>query len=168
MGESDSTARLHTAMLSVLGAIREKHDGLHSPEAGPCGPSPAPAGGVGVRVRLKSRRAFKTSYHVHHQSPPRGRMSEAPYLMGLGAAEVIDRNETVWSRPRSQAGCQVAPGRAEVDSVGSTTLATFWSMTKYGGAIAACGLSAGMDLPSSVGGLLFCAGCAFLSGSRFP
>jgi acrylyl-CoA reductase (NADPH) len=37
-----------------------------------------------------------------------------------------------------------------VDSVGSTTLANILSMTKYRGAIAACGLAAGMDLPSSV------------------
>ena len=37
-----------------------------------------------------------------------------------------------------------------IDSVGSTTLANLLSMTKYGGAIAACGLAAGMDLPSSV------------------
>ncbi len=37
-----------------------------------------------------------------------------------------------------------------VDSVGSTTLANLLSMTRYGGAIAACGLAAGMDLPSSV------------------
>ena len=37
-----------------------------------------------------------------------------------------------------------------VDSVGSTTLANLLSMTKYRGAIAACGLAAGMDLPSSV------------------
>src|SRR6266699_2490865 len=37
-----------------------------------------------------------------------------------------------------------------IDSVGSTTLANVLSMTKYGGAVAACGLAAGMDLPSSV------------------
>src|SRR5258706_16194874 len=37
-----------------------------------------------------------------------------------------------------------------IDSVGSTTLANILSMTKYAGAIAACGLAAGMDLPSSV------------------
>ena len=39
---------------------------------------------------------------------------------------------------------------AGVDSVGSTTLANILSMTRYGGAVAACGLAAGMDLPSSV------------------
>jgi acrylyl-CoA reductase (NADPH) len=37
-----------------------------------------------------------------------------------------------------------------VDSVGSTTLANLLSMTKSRGAIAACGLAAGMDLPTSV------------------
>jgi acrylyl-CoA reductase (NADPH) len=34
--------------------------------------------------------------------------------------------------------------------VGSTTLANVLSMTRYGGAVAACGLAGGMDLPSSV------------------
>ena len=37
-----------------------------------------------------------------------------------------------------------------VDAVGSTTLANVLSMTSYGGAIAACGLAGGMDLPASV------------------
>ena len=37
-----------------------------------------------------------------------------------------------------------------IDSVGSTTLANVLSMMKYGGAVAACGLAGGMDLPSSV------------------
>jgi len=34
--------------------------------------------------------------------------------------------------------------------VGSHTLANLLSMTKYGGAVAACGLAQGMDLPASV------------------
>jgi acrylyl-CoA reductase (NADPH) len=37
-----------------------------------------------------------------------------------------------------------------VDSVGSTTLANLLSMIRYGGAVAACGLAGGMDLPGSV------------------
>ena len=40
--------------------------------------------------------------------------------------------------------------RRGIDSVGSTTLANVLSMTRYGGAVAACGLAAGMDLPTSV------------------
>jgi acrylyl-CoA reductase (NADPH) len=85
----------------------------------------------------------KLGYHVIAST---GRMSEAPYLKSLGAAEVIDRNEL--SAPAKPLAKERWAGG--VDSVGSTTLANLLSMTKYGGAIAACGLAAGMDLPSSV------------------
>ena len=37
-----------------------------------------------------------------------------------------------------------------VDSVGSKTLANVIASTQYGGAVAACGLAQGMDLPTSV------------------
>jgi acrylyl-CoA reductase (NADPH) len=124
-----------TAMLSVLAL--EKH-GL-TPEVGPVVVTGA-AGGVGsVATAVLS----KLGYHVIAST---GRMSEAPYLMGLGAAEVIDRNEL--SGPAKPLARERWAGG--VDSVGSTTLANLLSMTKYGGAIAACGLAAGMDLPSSV------------------
>jgi acrylyl-CoA reductase (NADPH) len=73
-------------------------------------------------------------------------MSEAGYLRGLGAAEVIDRSEL--SGPAKPLAKERWAGG--VDSVGSTTLANVLSMTKYRGAIAACGLAAGMDLPTSV------------------
>ena len=73
-------------------------------------------------------------------------MSEADYLKGLGAAEVIDRAEL--SGPAKPLAKERWAGG--IDSVGSTTLANMLSMTKYGGAVAACGLAAGMDLPSSV------------------
>ena len=59
---------------------------------------------------------------------------------------MIDRNEL--SAPAKPLAKERWAGG--VDSVGSTTLANLLSMTKYGGAIAACGLAAGMDLPSSV------------------
>jgi len=62
------------------------------------------------------------------------------------AAEVIDRNELAGpAKPLAKE--RWAGG---VDSVGSTTLANLLSMTKYRGAIAACGLAGGMDLPTSV------------------
>jgi acrylyl-CoA reductase (NADPH) len=124
-----------TAMLSVLAL--EKH-GV-SPKSGPVVVTGA-AGGVGsVATAVLSR----LGYHVIAST---GRASEADYLKNLGAAEVIDRNEL------SAAGKPLAKERwaGGVDSVGSTTLANLLSMTKYGGAIAACGLAAGMDLPSSV------------------
>ncbi|WP_439373803.1 MDR family oxidoreductase [Bradyrhizobium sp. PMVTL-01] len=124
-----------TAMLSVLAL--EKH-GL-SPKSGPVVVTGA-AGGVGsVATAVLS----KLGYHVIAST---GRAAEADYLKHLGAAEVIDRSEL--SAPAKPLAKERWAGG--VDSVGSTTLANLLSMTKYGGAIAACGLAAGMDLPSSV------------------
>jgi acrylyl-CoA reductase (NADPH) len=75
-----------------------------------------------------------------------GRPQEADYLKSLGAAAVIDRNEL---------GAPGKPLQKErwigvVDSVGSHTLANACASTRYGGAVAACGLAQGMDLPASV------------------
>jgi len=124
-----------TAMLSVLAL--EKH-GL-TPKHGPVVVTGA-AGGVGsVATAVLSKLGF-------HVIASTGRLSEADYLKGLGAAEVIDRSElSGTAKPLSKE--RWAGG---VDSVGSTTLANVLSMTKYAGAIAACGLAAGMDLPTSV------------------
>jgi len=125
----------YTAMLSVLAL--ERH-GL-TPKHGPVVVTGA-AGGVGsVAIAVLS----KLGYSVIAST---GRLSEAPYLKALGAAEVIDRNEL--SGPAKPLARERWAGG--IDSVGSTTLANLLSMTKYGGAIAACGLAAGMDLPTSV------------------
>jgi acrylyl-CoA reductase (NADPH) len=124
-----------TAMLAVLAL--EKH-GLTS-KHGPIVVTGA-AGGVGsVATAVLS----KLGYHVIAST---GRLSEAGYLRDIGAAEVIDRSEL--SGPAKPLAKERWAGG--IDSVGSTTLANLLSMTKYGGAIAACGLAAGMDLPSSV------------------
>jgi acrylyl-CoA reductase (NADPH) len=124
-----------TAMLSVLAL--ERH-GV-TPKHGPVVVTGA-AGGVGsVAIALLAKLGF-------HVIASTGRASESQYLRDLGAAEIIDRNEL--SGPAKMLGKERWAGG--VDSVGSTTLANLLSMTKYGGAIAACGLAAGMDLPSSV------------------
>jgi acrylyl-CoA reductase (NADPH) len=75
-----------------------------------------------------------------------GRREESDYLKGLGATEIVDRAEL--SGPPKPLGKE--RWAAGIDSVGSTTLANLLSMTKYGGAVAACGLAGGMDLPTSV------------------
>ena len=125
----------YTAMLAVLAL--EKH-GV-SPGSGPIVVTGA-AGGVGsVATAVLS----KLGYHIIAST---GRMAEASYLKGLGAAEVIDRAEL--SGPVKPLAKERWAGG--IDSVGSTTLANLLSMTQYGGAIAACGLAGGMDLPSSV------------------
>jgi acrylyl-CoA reductase (NADPH) len=125
----------YTAMLAVLALERQ---GL-TPDKGPIVVTGA-AGGVGsVAIAVLS----KLGYHVMAST---GRASETGYLQGLGAAEIIDRNEL--SGPAKPLARERWAGG--IDSVGSTTLANLLSMTRYGGAIAACGLAAGMDLPASV------------------
>jgi len=125
----------YTSMLSVLAL--EDH-GL-KPASGPVVVTGA-AGGVGS---VATAILGKLGYHVIAST---GRASEAEYLKHLGAAEIIDRAELA-AAPRPLNKERWAGG---VDSVGSNTLANLLSMTKYGGAIAACGLAAGMDLPASV------------------
>ena len=125
----------YTAMLCVMAL--ERH-GL-APDRGPVVVTGA-AGGVGsVAIALLSR----LGWHVIAST---GRAEEADYLKGLGAAEIVDRAEL------SAPGKPLAKERwaAGVDSVGSHTLANLLAMTRYGGAVAACGLAGGMDLPSSV------------------
>ena len=125
----------YTAMLAVMAL---EHHGL-TPDRGPVVVTGA-SGGVGsVAIALLGR----LGYHVVAST---GRPQETPYLRDLGAAEVIDRAELT-ATPRPLAKERWAGG---IDSVGSGTLANMLSMTRYGGAVAACGLAGGMDLPASV------------------
>jgi acrylyl-CoA reductase (NADPH) len=125
----------YTAMLAVMAL--ERH-GV-TPDRGPVVVTGA-SGGVGsVAVALLAR----LKYHVVAST---GRPQETPWLRKLGAAEVIDRAELT-ATPRPLGKERWAGG---IDAVGSVTLANVLSMTRYGGAVAACGLAGGMDLPSSV------------------
>ena len=125
----------YTAMLSVMALERA---GI-VPARGSIVVTGA-AGGVGsVAIALLA----KLGYAVVAST---GRSIEADYLKGLGAAEVIDRKE-LSGPPRALGKERWAGG---IDAVGSTTLANVLSMTRYGGAVAACGLAAGMDLPTTV------------------
>ncbi len=124
-----------TAMLSVLAL--ERHG---------CNPGDGPAivtgaaGGVGSMAI-----AFlaKAGWHVVAST---GRVSETDYLNELGATEIIERSELSGpGRPLAKERWAVG-----IDSVGSSTLANLLSSIQYGGAVAACGLAGGMDLPTSV------------------
>lgn len=125
----------YTAMLSVLAL--ERH-GL-TPEAGPALVTGA-SGGVGsVAVALLKRAGW-------HVIAATGRAGEADYLKSLGAAEILER-EALAGEPRPLGKERWAAG---IDAVGGRVLANALSMTRGGGAIAACGNAGGMDLPSSV------------------
>ncbi|MGB7832487.1 MAG: MDR family oxidoreductase [Xanthobacteraceae bacterium] len=125
----------YTAMLAVLAL--ERH-GL-TPANGPVIVTGA-AGGVGsVAIAVLAKLGFAVIAAT-------GRPQEADYLRGLGATEIIGREELTGA-VRSLAKERWAGG---IDSVGSVPLANVLSMTRYGGAVAACGLAAGLDLPTTV------------------
>jgi acrylyl-CoA reductase (NADPH) len=97
-------------------------------------------GGVGsVAVALLAGLGFEVTAST-------GRPQEADYLQRMGAAHVLDRHALA------------APGKplqserwaAVVDTVGSQTLANVLAQTKWNGAVAACGLAGGADLPATV------------------
>jgi len=125
----------YTAMLCVMAL--ERH--AVTPKSGPVVVTGA-AGGVGsVACAILG----KLGYEVVAST---GRPEEGDWLKALGASEIINREELA------------APGKplqkerfgGVVDSVGSVPLANAIAQVKAGGAVAACGLAAGMDLPTSV------------------
>ncbi len=125
----------YTAMLAVLAL--EAHE--VTPDKGPVLVTGA-AGGVGsVAVAVLA----KLGYSVIAAT---GRPEEEAYLKSLGAAEILPRAEL--SGPAKPMARERWAGA--VDVAGSNTLANALSQTRYGGAVAACGLAQGMDLNTSV------------------
>lgn len=125
----------YTAMLCVMAL--ERH-GI-TPDRGPVIVTGA-AGGVGsVALAILARLGYSTIAST-------GRPEEEAYLRDLGASEIIHRDEL--SNPGKPLGKE--RWAAGVDAVGSHTLANVLAMTSENGAVAACGLAQGMDLPASV------------------
>lgn len=125
----------YTAMLCVMAL--ERH-GI-TPDRGPVVVTGA-AGGVGsVAIVLLAQLGYEVVAST-------GRESEEAYLKSLGAHEIIPREEL--SGPTRPLGKERWAGG--IDVVGSNTLANLLSMTSYGGAVTACGLVQGLDLPASV------------------
>jgi len=125
----------YTAMLCVH-AIQDH--GIE-PDAGPVVVTGA-TGGVGsIAVMLLAQ----LGYEVEAVS---GKADAAEFLTGLGAAQILPRDEL----DRKARPLESERWAAGVDSVGSQTLATVLAQTRYGGCIAACGLAGGVDLPSTV------------------
>jgi len=125
----------YTAMLCVLALER------HGVKAGDGEVLVTGAtGGVGsVAIALLSKLG-------HRVVAATGKASEHEYLQSLGATAIIDRAEL--SAPGKP--LQKERWTAVVDAVGSHTLANACAQTRYGGAVAACGLAQGMDFPATV------------------
>jgi acrylyl-CoA reductase (NADPH) len=99
------------------------------------------SGGVGsMAVSLLAARGYEVVAST-------GKGSEAAYLTGLGAAEVIGRDQLNLDPERT-----LGPERwaGAVDCVGGSTLAAVLRSLRYGGAVAASGLTGGNRFESTV------------------
>ena len=75
-----------------------------------------------------------------------GKAEQEPYLRSLGASSVVARDSlTTAGKP-----LQKERWAAAVDTLGSHALANTCAQMRYGGAVAACGLAQGADLPVTV------------------
>jgi acrylyl-CoA reductase (NADPH) len=131
IGTAGYTAMLAIMALERLGVTPDKGDVLVT----------GAAGGVGsIAIAVLARLGYRVVASSGRKA------TQGAYLAGLGAAEIIDRAEL------SAPGRPLAKERwaGAVDSVGSHTLANVLAATRYGGAVAACGLAQGLDLPASV------------------
>jgi acrylyl-CoA reductase (NADPH) len=125
----------YTAMLCVM-ALEEQ--GV-KPDQGEILVTGA-AGGVGsVSIVLLAKLGFNVVAST-------GRMEEEAFLISLGATTVVNRAE--FNTPVKPLAKTRWAGA--IDSVGSTTLANVLSQVMPEGAVAACGLAQGTDLPTSV------------------
>jgi acrylyl-CoA reductase (NADPH) len=128
-----------TAGLTAMLCVDALEEAGVRPESGPVVVTGA-AGGVGsMSVALLSR----LGYAVTAQT---GRAETHDYLRELGAVSFVGRDEM--STPSKPLESETWAGA--VDTVGSTILATVLSQVRYHGAVAACGLAAGPDLPTTV------------------
>jgi acrylyl-CoA reductase (NADPH) len=124
-----------TAMLSLMTL---EHNGLSPGEREML--VTGAAGGVGsIAVALLAARGY-------HVAASTGRTELHDYLRDLGATTIVDRAELAQKTP------PLAPERwaGGIDTVGGQTLASFLAGTAAYGAIAACGLAGGADLPTTV------------------
>ena len=125
----------YTSMLCVMAL--ERH-GI-TPDAGDILVTGA-AGGVGsIALAILG----KLGYRVIAST---GRPAEKDFLVGLGAADVVDRAK--FAEPARPLAKELWAGA--IDVAGGNTLANVLSQTSYGGAVAACGLAESMNLPASV------------------
>ncbi len=125
----------YTAALCVMALQRH---GL-TPADGPVLVTGA-SGGVGsVAVVLLAGLGFQVAAST-------GRVEQASYLRDLGATEIVERS----SMATAGKPLQSERWAGVVDTVGSHTLANACAATRWNGAIAACGLAQGPDLPATV------------------
>jgi putative YhdH/YhfP family quinone oxidoreductase len=133
-------AALGTAgFTAALSLHRLEHHGLR-PGDGPVLVTGASGGVGGMAVALCAARGYEVVAST-------GRAAERDYLVGLGAADVIDRDD-LGAAPERTLGPERWAGA--VDCVGGATLGSVLRTLRYGAAVAASGLTGGSALETTV------------------
>ncbi|MBM9538487.1 MDR family oxidoreductase [Desulfobulbus alkaliphilus] len=127
----------YTAMLMVM-TLEEA--GV-TPGSGPILVTGATGGVGGNAVAILNKLGYEVTALTRSQQP-----SIHEYLKTIGAKEIACGEE--WTKPPAPLESQKWAGA--IDNVGSTVLARILAEMKYGGCVAACGLAAGYDLPTTV------------------
>ena len=125
----------YTSMLCIMALERA---GI-TPDKGPILVTGSNGGVGSVAISILSKLGYEVLAATR-------RTEEADFLKSLGASDIVDAADL------SEAGRPMGKERwaGAVDAVGSHTLANVLAQTKYGGAVAACGLAQGYDLPATV------------------
>lgn len=133
------TMQIGTAGLTAMLCVMALEEGGVTPDSGPIIVSGA-AGGVGsVAVAILAGLGYQVAAIT-------GRPETEAYLKGLGATDVVSREEM--AEPARPLEKQRWAGA--VDTVGETILARILAETDYNGVVTACGLAAGFKLPTTV------------------
>ncbi|WP_461535608.1 acrylyl-CoA reductase (NADPH) [Spongorhabdus nitratireducens] len=137
--DSKKSMIIGTAGLTAMLCVNSLQEAGVEPEQGEILVTGA-SGGVGsVAVTLLSKLGYKVAAVT-------GRPQNREWLQSLGADRIVSRDELLEpARPLEKqlwAGC--------IDTVGSQVLAKVLTQIKYDGAVAACGLAGGFDLPTTV------------------
>ena len=131
---------LGTAGFTAALAIVRMEENRLRPENGPVIVTGA-TGGVGsLAIDMLARRGYRVVALT-------GKAAEADYLRGLGAAEVMLRQDIDLTKVRA---LERARWAGAVDNLGGEILAWIASTMMQGGVIASVGLAASMDLRTSV------------------
>ncbi|KXF83479.1 acrylyl-CoA reductase (NADPH) [Enterovibrio coralii] len=136
----DQAMKIGTAGLTAMLCVQALQDAGITPEKGEILVTGA-SGGVGsVAVTLLAQLGYQVVAVT-------GRASEnGEWLKALGASRVVERSE--FDEPARPLEKQLWAGA--VDTVGSKMLAKVLAQMDYDGAVAACGLAGGFDLPTTV------------------
>jgi acrylyl-CoA reductase (NADPH) len=124
-----------TAMLSVMALEAQGIDKDNGPVL-----VTGANGGVGsVAVSLLAALGYEVTAST-------GRVEEGQFLKDLGATHILPRAEL----SRKSKPLEKETWNGAIDTVGGEPLATLLSQLRYGTAVAACGLAAGVPLPTTV------------------